>query len=105
MRQCVKRSLQLGLLAALAACAHGTPPEPAKEVHTATIRIPAPCVVNRPDAVTPLKDQVDAAIWAALAPGAHAQNIKAQAGTRMNYEDRLRAATAACQSVSTALPP
>jgi hypothetical protein len=44
----------------------------------------------------PLASRISPSDWAARAPGAKAQAVRAQTGVRMNYEDRERAATSAC---------
>ncbi|MEZ0495386.1 hypothetical protein [Sphingomonas sp. IW22] len=65
-------------------------------VETAPVAVAVGCVVNRPARVTPLRELVPAAQWAARAPGAKAQAVRAQAGRRMNHADALDAATRAC---------
>lgn len=83
-------------VALLAGC--GTRPalEPAVQYREAAVAVAAGCVVDRPTAPAPLNVRVGAAEWAARAPGAKAQSVRAQAGARLNYEERLAAATAAC---------
>jgi len=51
---------------------------------------------GRPAIPGPLKSRYTQEQWDALAPGAKANAVAAQAGTRMNYEDEDRAATAGC---------
>ena len=52
---------------------------------------------GRPAPVKPLKSTLTLEQWKKLAPGAKAEAIKAQSGTRLNYEDTDRAATSACK--------
>lgn len=79
-------------------CAHApsTPPEPAVVFREVKVAVPTGCVVDKPGEVKPLNQQVTADQWNALAPGAKAEAVAAQAGTRLNYEDRLRASTSGC---------
>ncbi|MGR6329200.1 hypothetical protein ACU5AX_09050 [Sphingomonas sp. XXL09] len=80
----------------LAACAGRTKVEPEIQYREAAVAVAVGCVVDRPAPVAPLNQQVPAAEWAARAPGAKAQAMRAQAGRRLNYEDRLAASTASC---------
>lgn len=94
--------LVAGSFAMLAGC-KTVEAEPKIEYRTANVAVAAPCVVNRPEKPAALKDYVLPETWAALAPGAKAQALKAQAGERLNYEGSLEAATSGCPDVSS--PP
>jgi hypothetical protein len=83
-------------LVLLAACAHRPAAEPAIQYREAAIAVTVGCVVDRPAPVAPLKTTVPAATWAARAPGAKAQAVRAQAGRRLNYEESLAASTSGC---------
>jgi hypothetical protein len=99
MRIRVERSLRFGLLiAGLAGCTTA-PVEPRVEYREVKVAVAAGCVSGAPETVKPLNERIPADQWNALAPGAKAEAVKAQAGERMNYEDQLRAATAACPPV------
>lgn len=80
----------------LAACATRPAPEPVVQYREAAVAVAAGCVVDRPAPPAPLASRITAADWAARAPGAKAQSVRAQAGVRLNYEDALAAATAGC---------
>lgn len=87
----------LAIAGGLSACAaRVAPPEPAIVYRDAPIAVATGCVVDRPAAPAALRDQVPAPAWAARAPGAKAQAIRAQAGRRLNFETRLEAATSGC---------
>jgi hypothetical protein len=57
------------------------------------------CVATagRPARPQPLAQRYTPQQWAALATGAKANAVAAQAGARMNYEDEEAAATSACK--------
>lgn len=55
------------------------------------------CVKDRPTAPQSLAERFTDDEWASLAPGAMARAVQAQAGDRMNYTDRLEAATKGCK--------
>lgn len=80
----------------LAACATRPAPEPAVQYRDAAIAVAIGCVVDRPAKPAAINSRVNAAEWAARAPGAKAQAVRAQAGHRLNYEERLAASTSAC---------
>lgn len=90
------QAFNAALLIALAGCASRPPAEPAINYVEVPMPVPAPCVVDRPAPVVPMNAQVAAADWAARAPGAKAQAVRAQAGRRMNHADALAAATSGC---------
>jgi hypothetical protein len=95
--RCSMRSITTASsLLLLAACAHAPAPEPAVQYRDAAIAVAVGCVVDRPAQPVPLSARVSAAEWAARAPGAKAQAVRAQAGRRLNYEDAEAAATAGC---------
>lgn len=104
MRSMLKASSLLIAGLALASC--GTTKTIIEEVPV-NVYVPviAPCVAdpdkdgkgNRPDRVKSIRDAVPREQWDALAPGAKAEAVRAQAGRRMNYEDEDRAATSACK--------
>lgn len=83
-----------GLL--IAGCA-GQAPEPRTVLKPVPVATPVGCVVNRPAAPLTLLERISDPDWAALAPGAKARAIEAQAGERMNYQDELAAATSGCK--------
>lgn len=83
-------------LVLLAACATRPPLEPTIEYREAAVAVAVGCVVDRPPAPQPLNARIPPAEWAARAPGAKAQSVRAQAGVRLNYEDRERASTSGC---------
>lgn len=80
----------------LGGCA-GREHEPKVQFQEVAVAVSAPCVSGRPAAVPSLRDSIPPSVWAARAPGAKAAAIEAQAGDRMNYQDRLNAATAGCR--------
>lgn len=98
-RETVALFLAVALVISVCGCARNPPPEPSTIYKTVEVRVPSPCVTDRPPEVQPLNRRVPPANWAALAPGAKAQSVKAQAGERMNYEDKLRVATNACPEI------
>ncbi len=101
MRRSSQRLVQLGLLILLAACAgHSPPPDTVTVYKEVPVRIPAGCVVDRPERVIPLNQRIPKSEWDARAPGAHAQSIRAQAAEKDNYIDKLRAATDGCPDVT-----
>lgn len=84
----------------LAGCANNPPIKPVPLEVPVEVAIPVAtgCI---PPGATPtrplsLKGRYTTEQWAALAPGAKQEAIKAQAGDRMNYTDRLQAATSGC---------
>lgn len=95
--RCSMRSIATASsLMLVAACATRPAPEPVVQYREAAVAIASGCVVDRPTPPAPLASRITAADWAARAPGAKAQSVRAQAGVRLNYEDRLAASTAAC---------
>jgi hypothetical protein len=95
----IKLASKLSLMGLLALGACTTPGEIRTEYIEVPMAVPTGCVAEggKPEVTASLRDRYTAEQWAALAPGAKANAIRAQAGRRMNYEDALRAATAACQ--------
>lgn len=81
----------------LAACAHA--PEQKIVLKPVPVATPVGCVVNRPSPPETLLVRISNEEWAALAPGARARAVEAQAGERMNYQDALAAATSGCKDV------
>lgn len=81
---------------ALAGCAAAPVDAPEVHIQTAPIAVAVGCVKDRPADVVPMNKAIPREQWLARAPGAKAETIKAQAGTRQNYEDALKAATSAC---------
>lgn len=100
MRNGLRYAVFVGAVIALAGCTTTPQPETRTEYQIVKVAVAAPCVVNRPAPVVPLKEQVAPEVWVALAPGSKAQAVKAQIGERMNYEDRLSAATSGCSEVN-----
>lgn len=95
--RCSMRSIATASsLMLLAACAHAPAVEPTVQYRDAAVAVAVGCVVDRPTPPVPLASRISPAEWAARAPGAKAQAVRAQAGSHMNYEDRERAATSAC---------
>lgn len=94
MRGRVGFALLLGLLSA---CATAPKAEPETRYKIAKAAVAVGCVVDRPAPPMPLNQRITPEEWEARAPGAHAESFKAQAGERMNYEDRLEAATSGCK--------
>jgi hypothetical protein len=84
----------------LAACSTPQPDVSRIEYRTANVAVSAGCVVDPPAVPVPLKQGYTDEQWNALAPGAKAEALKAQAGERLNYEDRLRAASSGCKPVA-----
>lgn len=83
-----------GLL--IAGCA-GQAPEPHIVLKPVPVATPVGCVVGRPAEPQSLLERVPDETWDALAPGAKARAVEAQAGERMNYADALKAATSGCK--------
>lgn len=96
MRSSLRLAVLAGVLIGLSAC-QTTPEEPRIEYRTVPVPVSAGCVVQRPAPVRPLNEQVPQEQWNALAPGAKAEAMRAQAGDRLNYENRLEAATSGCK--------
>lgn len=93
MRTGIGSLVCLGLLAGCA----GKP-----EIETVYKQVPVAvavgCVVDRPESPLSLNARVSADEWGQRAPGAKAASVEAQAGIRMNYQDRLEASTAGCRA-------
>lgn len=85
------------LMAVLVGCAQNPPPPPAVVYKEKDIPVGVGCVSNKPAPVVRLNEQYTAAQWSALAPGAKAEAVRAQAGSHLNYEDHLNASVAGCQ--------
>lgn len=96
-----KSALALLTIAALALPGCAGRPDPI--IETRIVEVPVPvatgCIsdAGRPEAVKPLRDTITPEEWQARAPGAKAETIRAQAGTRMNRTDKLEAATSECK--------
>ena len=99
MRLRSRSALQVGLLT-LAGCSPSVvdqrPAEPKVIYKDVPVAVAVGCVRNRPGAVAPINAQIAADKWGAMPTGAKAEAVRAQAGDRMNYEDRLGAATSGC---------
>ncbi len=65
----------------------------------ARVAVSAPCVVDRPEKTPNLLTSHPDGIWGVMPPGAKAAAVEARAGERMNYTDRLEAATSGCKEV------
>lgn len=105
MRGSLGRVVLAGLLvSALAACA-GRTPEPKIEYRTVSVPVPAPCAIDIPGIVKGLKVLIPLEQWQALAPGAKASAVEAQAGERLNYEERLSASYSGCPIKDSPAPP
>lgn len=93
----MRHILVIALVAILSACMARAPaPEPAVSFRDVAVPVAVGCVVDRPAAPAPLRDRVPADAWAARAPGAKAQAVRAQAGRRLNFESALDASTVGC---------
>lgn len=101
-----QRSLSVWILAlALASCGQPTPPvEPSIVYREVKVPVAVGCVSQRPTPPVAANARISADQWAALAPGAQAEVMKAQAGEHMNYEDKLNAATSGCKDAPS-IPP
>lgn len=95
----IKLAFSLSVLA-LAACAAPKPPAAVGEKPVPyAVPVATGCVATsgRPSRPQPLAQRYTPQQWAALATGAKANTVAAQAGARMNYEDEAAAATSACK--------
>lgn len=92
-----ERAAAAGLLILLSACASAPKPEPEAGVRTYPEAVAIGCVKDRPERPQSLLERFSDEVWARLAPGAMARAVEAQGGERLNYEDRLSAATAGCK--------
>lgn len=97
MRSSPRFALCAVLLIALAGC-KTTPVEPEIRYETVYVPVSVGCVVDKPAPVRPLNEQIAPEQWGALAPGAKAEAVKAQAGDRLNYSDELEASTSGCKN-------
>lgn len=95
MRRSARPLVSAGILM-LAACA--AKPEPEVRIKTAPVAVGVGCVLDRPADVVPIKDRVSQDEWMARAPGAKAAAVEGQAYERMNYADKLDAATKGCKA-------
>ena len=88
------------LVATALLCSCGARPKTAADapIHYA-VPVAAGCVAEagKPLAPRPISETHPADQWQAMPAGVKAQAIAAQAGRRLNYEDRLSAATAGCK--------
>lgn len=100
MRAHFGRVVSVGLLT-LAACKTVPAPEPQIVYKEVKVAVSVGCVVDRPATVTPLRGRIHEQQWRALAPGAKAAAVQAQAGERMNYQDKLAAATSGCRDAQS----
>lgn len=96
MRRGAQRIALCGLLV-LAGCQHAAE-SPAKPYRELPVAVAVGCVQDRPVAPQSLRERYSDAEWASLAPGAMARAVQAQAGERMNYADKLDAATKGCKA-------
>lgn len=91
----------LALLLSLAACGVEKPKSAGEEAPPQRYAVPVAtgCVGTggRPPAVQTLRERYSDAEWEAMPPGAKAAAVAAQGGERLNYEDRFKASTSACQ--------
>jgi hypothetical protein len=89
------------LMAGLTLMGCGSTPPKSAGTDPVTVAVPVAvgCVDSngRPAPPPPLKQRYTREQWDSLAPGARANAVAAQAGERMNFEDRDRAATSACR--------
>ena len=65
-------------------------------IQTVSVPVIQKCAGDRPADVTPLRDRIDAAAWAALALKQKGEMIAAQGLRRMSHSASLEAATSAC---------
>lgn len=94
----IRRAILVGLaLAGLTACAHKPADAPRGAYRELPVAVAVGCVRDRPAPPPRLLDAYTDAEWEALAPGAMAYAFLAQAGERLNYTDRLEAATKGCR--------
>lgn len=94
----MRRGLGLALFAGVLTGCAGSTPEVRVEYRTVPVPVSVGCVVDRPAPIRPLNEQITPEQWERLAPGAKAEAIRAQAGERMNYSDRLEASTSGCKN-------
>lgn len=80
----------------LGGCTRRAIAEPEVRFETVPVPVAVPCVVGRPAEPISLNKRIPSTEWAKRAPGAKAQAVAAQAGERMNFSDRLAAATSGC---------
>lgn len=100
MCRCHGWAVSIGLLIALPSCTNTVAREPAIRFQDVNIAVPVGCVVNRPEPVRPMNTQISNEAWDSLPPGSKARAVEAQGGDRMNYTDRLEAATKGCADTS-----
>lgn len=92
----MRRFLLLAVVASLSACATNPAPPPEVVYKEKDIPVAVGCIVGKPYEVVPLNKSLTSDQWAALPVGSKAEQVHAQAGARMNYEDRLKASQAGC---------
>jgi len=97
MRRSHEQFAAAGVLALLSACASNPKVEPEREYRELPVAVAVGCVKDRPARPQTLLERFTDDEWSALAPGAMARSVEAQAGDRMNYSDRLDAATKGCR--------
>jgi hypothetical protein len=95
--RCGAQRIALCWLLVLAGCQHA-PESPAKPYRELPVVVAVGCVQNRPMAPQSLRERYSDDQWTALAPGAMARAVQAQAGDRLNYADKLDAATKGCKA-------
>lgn len=95
-RVLMRALVAVAVCVALAGCAHNPPPPPQIVYQEVKVPVAVGCVRDRPERVKSLAEQITQTIWAGMPTGAKAQAVKAQAGRRQNYEDKLSASVAGC---------
>lgn len=83
-------------LGLLAGCG-GNQADPETAYRQVPVAVAVGCVKDRPEPPASISERVPAEEWVARAPGAKAASVEAQAGIRMNYQDRLAASVAGCR--------
>ena len=90
------KSIALAGLLSLGGCAA---PDQRIVYKQAKVAVAVGCVSQRPIRQPSLLATYSDEGWAAMPPGAKASALEARAAERMNYTDRLEAATAACPMI------
>lgn len=67
-----------------------------EKIHSVSVPVIQKCAGEKPAAVTPLRDRIDAAAWDALTLKQKAETVAAQGLRQMNYSASIDAATSAC---------
>jgi hypothetical protein len=81
----------------LPGCAAKQIPVTVEKVVESKVPVSSPCVVNRPDAVTALRDKMTRQEWDSLTTDQREKLLGAQALDRKAYGDKLDVATAGCR--------